>query len=110
MRYRNQASPDQKFTMVDSSLNKTMIKTDAGKGESFCLTTKSGILQNDLCQSKNFDQNWTFKPVKGQKGWFLIEQYSSKKCLIPQSRKTGAGITSLPCNSYQTEQIWKVCM
>ncbi len=87
-----------------------LIKTDAGNGESYCLTTKYDILQNDACQSSNFDQNWTFKPVSGQKGWFTIEQYSSKKCLVPKSRSTGSDITLLPCNAYQTEQIWKICM
>jgi hypothetical protein len=86
-----------------------LMKQDAGLNETFCLTTKHGNLLNGDCQSKNFDQNWTFKPVKSQKGWFTIEQYSSKKCLIPKGRSTGSGVELTPCNTYQTEQIWKVC-
>ncbi|XP_021968440.1 uncharacterized protein LOC110863439 [Folsomia candida] len=108
--YWNKATTDQKFTLVNSTLNKVLLKTDAGNNDSYCLTTKYDNLLTDTCQSLNFDQNWTFKPVSGKKGWFLIEQYSSKKCLIPKSRATGAGVELLPCNSYQTEQIWKICM
>jgi hypothetical protein len=100
---------EQKIYMESSPLGGFNLKVDAGMGEIYCLTTKSGVLHNALCNTKNFDQTWRFKPVKGQANQYLVEQYSSKYCLIPTGRVTGSPVSLAPCNSYETEQIWKVC-
>ncbi|ODM98286.1 Protein DEK, partial [Orchesella cincta] len=108
--YWKTATKDQKYQFETNSLNKTFIKMNPGNGEDFCLTiTKGSSLKNVQCSPMSFDQSWTVKPVQGQPGQFLIEQYSSKKCLKPVSSSTGSKVQLSPCNSHQTEQIWKFC-
>jgi len=107
--YRTNMAKDQKLQISTNGIGKTMIKTDGGRGQVYCLVTlQSDTLQNTLCNSNNLLQNWTLKPVKGQTGQFLIEQFSSKKCLKPKSLSRGSQIQLTSCNSYETEQIWKL--
>ncbi|CAL8101457.1 unnamed protein product [Orchesella dallaii] len=108
--YWKTATKDQQYQLGNNSLNKTVIKMNPANGEDYCLTiAKGNELKNVHCDSINSDQSWTLKPVQGHPGQFLIEQYSSKKCLKPQTRSTGSKIQLSPCNSHQTEQIWKFC-
>ncbi|CAG7817078.1 unnamed protein product [Allacma fusca] len=100
---------EQKIYFESSPLGGFNLKVDDGMNQKYCLTTKEQILHNAECQGKNFDQTWRLKPVRGHENQFLIEQYSSKYCLIPSSRKSRSAVGLVPCNSHVTEQIWKVC-
>jgi hypothetical protein len=107
--YRKNALREQKVYLNNSTLGGFNLKVDAGLNEKYCLTTKDGVLYNSDCRATSFDQTWRFNPVRGQTNQYLIMQYSSKKCLVPRSRSNGASIKLAPCNSLQTEQIWKIC-
>jgi len=99
---------DQKFSLVKSSLGQTLLKSTATK-DSLCLTVKNGVLHSSMCQSSSFDHNWTLKHLRDNGNQYLIEHYGTMKCLVPKSRERGSVIKLLPCNSLQTEQIWKIC-
>lgn len=103
-------SKDQQFKIITNDMNKITFQQDAGRGSMYCLITggSSDDLKNTLCNTKNLGQSWSLKPVKGQTGQFLIEQFSSKKCLKPKTRATNSVIQLANCNAYETEQIWKI--
>ena len=100
---------EQKIYIEKSPLSGFVLKVDPGTGEKLCLTMKRGLLQNAECRGQSFDQTWKFKPVRGHPNQYLIENYGSHECLVPLSRQAGTTIGTHPCNSFETEQIWKVC-
>jgi len=107
---REATSLDQHFKFTNGSFNNTLnLKTLGGTGNYYCASTKYDDLNTKTCQSQSYDQHWVLKPVRSNAQHFLIEHYGTRKCLVPKARRNGSPITLAPCNSYQTEQIWKLC-
>lgn len=132
--YRKTATSDQVYSVKPSSgsakINDGFIlqTTGAGVGETHCLSIKDKVLMTESCRN-SADQVWKFQPIVrtggtppsppppsgnkqqiGNDNQFLIQQASTSQCLVPISGFPYLRVALNPCNSYRTEQIWRICL